>query len=71
VTSRQQPARRPSQTWLTVGEVADELRISRMTVYRLIKAKEIPATQFGRSMRVSEAAVSDYVWRSYVGTDAL
>ena len=40
--------------FLTVAEVADELRVSTMTVYRLIKAQELPATRVGRSLRATE-----------------
>ena len=34
---------------LTVNEVADLLRVSRMTVYRLIKEGQMPALRVGRS----------------------
>ncbi|MGZ8615010.1 MAG: helix-turn-helix domain-containing protein, partial [Actinomycetota bacterium] len=32
----------------TVNEVADLLRVSRMTVYRMIKTGEMPAVRVGR-----------------------
>lgn len=41
-------------TWLTVVEVAARLRVSRMTVYRLVHSGELPAAQVGRSYRISE-----------------
>lgn len=43
--------------FLTVAEVAALMRVSRMTVYRLVHAGELPAVRFGRSFRVPEAAV--------------
>jgi excisionase family DNA binding protein len=43
--------------FLTVAEVADTMRVSRMTVYRLVHSGELPAIRFGRSFRVPEAAV--------------
>jgi excisionase family DNA binding protein len=43
--------------FLTVAEVADMMRVSRMTVYRLVHAGELPAIRFGRSFRVPESAV--------------
>jgi excisionase family DNA binding protein len=43
--------------FLTVAEVAEMMRVSRMTVYRLVHAGELPAIRFGRSFRVPEAAV--------------
>lgn len=42
---------------LTVAEVADTMRVSRMTVYRLVHSGELPAIRFGRSFRVPESAV--------------
>jgi excisionase family DNA binding protein len=47
--------------FLTVSEVADVMRVSKMTVYRLIHSGEMPAVQFGRSYRVPESAVTDYL----------
>ncbi len=43
--------------FLTVAEVADMMRVSKMTVYRMIHAGELPAIRFGRSFRVLESAV--------------
>ncbi|MCU1558367.1 MAG: excisionase [Microbacteriaceae bacterium] len=43
--------------FLTVAEVAEMMRVSKMTVYRLVHAGELPAIRFGRSFRVPEAAV--------------
>lgn len=43
--------------FLTVAEVADMMRVSRMTVYRLVHAGDLPAIRFGRSFRVPDAAV--------------
>lgn len=43
--------------FLTVAEVADTMRVSRMTVYRMVHAGELPAIRFGRSFRVPETAV--------------
>jgi excisionase family DNA binding protein len=43
--------------FLTVAEVADMMRVSKMTVYRLVHSGELPAIRFGRSFRVPESAV--------------
>lgn len=43
------PAARPL---LTVAEVADHLRVSEMTVYRLISSRHLGATKVGRCWRV-------------------
>ena len=43
--------------FLTVAEVAGVMRVSRMTVYRMVHSGELPAIRFGRSFRVPESAV--------------
>ena len=43
--------------FLTVSEVAGALRVSNMTVYRLVHSGELPAVRFGRSFRIPESAV--------------
>ena len=47
--------------FLTVAEVAAVMRVSRMTVYRLVHAGDLPAVRVGRSFRVPERAVHDYL----------
>lgn len=47
--------------FLTVAEVADLMRVSKMTVYRLVHSGEMPAVRFGRSYRVPENAVEQYL----------
>jgi len=49
--------------FLTVAEVAEIMRVSKMTVYRLVHAGELPAIRFGRSYRVPESAVADAMRR--------
>lgn len=52
--------------FLTVAEVAEAMRVSKMTVYRLVHAGTLPAVQVGRSFRIPEQAVQDYLRQSYV-----
>ncbi|MCW1250046.1 helix-turn-helix domain-containing protein [Acaricomes phytoseiuli] len=47
--------------FLTVAEVAEVMRVSKMTVYRLVHSGELPAVQFGRSYRVPENAVKEHL----------
>jgi excisionase family DNA binding protein len=47
--------------FLTVAEVAAVMRVSKMTVYRMVHAGELPAVRVGRSFRVPEKAVQDYL----------
>jgi excisionase family DNA binding protein len=41
---------------LTVREVADRLRVSRATVYRLVHAGALPVLRVSNSIRIPEAA---------------
>jgi len=50
---------------LTVNEVADLLRVSRMTVYRLIKEGQLKALRVGRSYRLREDDVDEYLSARY------
>lgn len=50
-----------NSTFLTVAEVATMMRLSRTTVYRLVQNRKLPAVQFGRSIRVPESAVREYI----------
>ena len=58
----QQPER---ARFLTVAEVAGQLRVSTMTVYRLIKAGHLAAVRVGKSYRVREDDVDRYLASTY------
>jgi excisionase family DNA binding protein len=45
----------------TVPEVAALLRVSRMTVYRLIRQGDLPAVRVGRGYRIREEDVDRYL----------
>ncbi|MBC9956341.1 helix-turn-helix domain-containing protein [Yimella sp. cx-51] len=55
-------------TFMTVAEVATIMRVSKMTVYRLVHSGELPAVRVGRSFRVPQDAVDAYLRQSYMGT---
>jgi excisionase family DNA binding protein len=59
------PSPRSAVTFLTVAEVAAMMRVSKMTVYRLVHAGELAAVRVGRSFRVPERAVQDYLRDAY------
>jgi excisionase family DNA binding protein len=46
---------------LTVREVADTMRVSNMTVYRLIRAGELPAIRVGKHFRIREHELGEYL----------
>ena len=46
---------------LTVGEVAATMRVSNMTVYRMIKSGELAAIRVGKNYRIRESDVDRYL----------
>jgi excisionase family DNA binding protein len=52
--------------FLTVAEVAAVMRVSKMTVYRMVHGGELPAVRVGRSFRVPEQAVHDYLRGAFI-----
>ncbi|WP_337060425.1 MULTISPECIES: helix-turn-helix domain-containing protein [Kineococcus] len=54
--------------FLTVAEVASMMRVSKMTVYRLVHNGDLPAVRVGRSFRVPEDAVHEYLRQAYIDT---
>ena len=48
--------------FFTVNEVADMMRVSPMTVYRMVHSGDVPAIRFGRSFRIPESAVLRLVY---------
>ncbi|MDQ1660344.1 MAG: hypothetical protein QOJ68_324 [Blastococcus sp.] len=57
----ERPAPRAAVSFLTVTEVAAIMRVSKMTVYRLVHAGDLVAVRVGRSFRVPEPAVRGYL----------
>jgi excisionase family DNA binding protein len=51
--------------YVTVAEVADQLRVSNMTVYRLVQSGQLPAVRVGRSYRISEEDVDRFLAAQY------
>ncbi|WP_432495590.1 MULTISPECIES: helix-turn-helix domain-containing protein [Kineococcus] len=54
--------------FLTVAEVASMMRVSKMTVYRLVHNGDLPAVRVGRSFRVPEDAVHEYLRQAFIDT---
>lgn len=51
--------------FVTVGELANNLRVSNMTVYRLIQSGQLPAVRVGRSYRIREDDVDRFLADQY------
>jgi excisionase family DNA binding protein len=60
------PTESLSDRLLMVREVAELMRVSNMTVYRLIKAGDLPAIRVGKNFRIRRSDVESYLGdRSY------
>lgn len=57
----QEPVAEVGGPFVTVAEVASRMRVSKMTVYRLVHSGELPAIRFGRSFRVQQRAVENLI----------
>ena len=53
------------ENFVTVAEVADRLRVSNMTVYRLIQAGQLAAVRVGRSYRIRDVDLDRYLSDQY------
>ena len=56
-----QPTPLPDSEWFGVREIAGHMGLAPMTIYRLVRSGEIPATRIGRSFRIPAQAWFDYV----------
>jgi excisionase family DNA binding protein len=63
--SPQSEGRLSEVRFLTVAEVATLMRVSKMTVYRLVHSGELSAVRVGRSFRVPEQAVHQYLREAF------
>jgi excisionase family DNA binding protein len=59
------PRNESESSFVTVAEVARQLRVSNMTVYRLIQAGHLPAVRVGRSYRIRDVDVDRYLADQY------
>jgi excisionase family DNA binding protein len=49
------------ESYLTVAEVVERFRVSKMSIYRLIEAGELSAVRLGTQWRITEEALVQYV----------
>lgn len=49
------------ETLLTISEVANVLRVSKMTIYRLVHDGQLPSMRIGKSLRVPVSALDAYL----------
>jgi len=59
-----------SQKLLTVDQVAEILQVSRTTIYRRIKAGELPAVKLGRrQVRIRQEDLEAYIQAHRIGKE--
>ena len=54
---------------LTVAEVASAMRVSNMTIYRLIKSGQLGAVRVGKNYRIRESDVDRYLSDRFVRSE--
>jgi len=55
------PSGKVERRLMTAGEVSDYLRISRASVYRLVKMNKIPVSKVGRQLRFRQDAIDKWL----------
>ena len=55
------PPPKPPERYLSAQEVAKMMNVSAMTIYRLCHEKKIHSIRVGRSIRIPESSVEEFV----------
>jgi excisionase family DNA binding protein len=58
--------RKSLREFLTIDEVAKELRVNRRTVMRWIKSGKLPALQVGKNYRISKTDYQRFLSEQYI-----
>jgi excisionase family DNA binding protein len=61
ISAKTMPSSRADNAIMTIGEVADYLKVTERTIYRLAGAKQIPAFKVGGSWRFSKADIDEWI----------
>ncbi len=54
---------------LTVKELSEYLKLDRMTIYKMLKKGEIPASRIGHQWRFFRKDIDDWIRSNRVGPD--
>jgi excisionase family DNA binding protein len=57
------------ETYFTVEEVAERLKVSHMTVYRWIKARKLGAYKIGGEYRITEGDIDRFLEARRIGAE--
>lgn len=55
------PSSAPDNSIVTLGDAADDLKVTERTIYRQAGAKQIPAFKVGGSWRFSKADIDGWI----------
>lgn len=58
-----------AREWRTVSSIAEEMKLCKMTVYRLISSGRLPAVKVGRSYRVKQSDFEAYLRKAKADGD--
>lgn len=47
--------------WLTIDELADHLKISKETIYKMAKAKKLPSAKIGNQWRFNKDVIDQWL----------
>ena len=61
IAAQKMPSRTADNAIMTIGEVADYLKVTERTIYRLAGAKQIPAFKVGGSWRFSKVDIELWI----------
>ena len=62
-SAKTMPSSTADNAIMTIGEVADYLKVTERTIYRLAGAKQIPAFKVGGSWRFSKVDIDGWIKR--------
>jgi len=66
IAAQKMPSRTADNAIMTIGEVADYLKVTERTIYRLAGAKQIPAFKVGGSWRFSKSDIDEWIKKQSV-----
>lgn len=57
------------EKYLNVREIASKLDVSKMTIYRLVDAGMLPALRIGKSLRILETDLEEWITDNTTGVE--
>ena len=63
ISAKTMPSSQSDNAIMTIGEVAESLKVTERTIYRLAGVKQIPAFKVGGSWRFSKSDIDEWIQR--------